>query len=90
MVANSVDQNVYEEEKEEKKDVKEKDKKEEKRHTPNQEALNELAKDSSKQGISNEEADILLDWASEYDFPGRDDRGKPPHWVGGEHIHFGN
>ncbi len=28
-------------------------------------------------------------WSNEYEFPSRDDRGKPPHWVGGEHIHIG-
>ena len=36
----------------------------------------------------------FLDWAKEYDFPNRDDRGKMNeqgrlHWEGGEHIHLG-
>lgn len=60
-----------------------------KRHNPNQEALSDLVKGSGKEGISNPDADILLDWAKEYDFPARDDRGKPKHWKGGEHIHLG-
>ncbi len=60
----------------------------EKRHTPDQEALNDLGKDSARHGISNSDADILLEWGEEYGFPSRDDRGKD-HCVGGEHIHVG-
>ena len=44
-----------------------------------------------KKGVSNADADTLLDWAKEYDFPNRDDRGKP-HWDardGMDHIHLG-
>lgn len=59
-----------------------------KRHTNDQEALSDLVKGATN-GVSNIDADTLLDWAKEYDFPARDDRGKPPHWVGGEHIHLG-
>lgn len=67
---------------------------ESKRRTPDQEAINELVKESGKKGVSNADADTLLDWAKEYDFPHRDDRGKwneqgRPHWEGGEHIHLG-
>ncbi len=61
----------------------------EKRHTPDQEALSELVKEAGKEGVSDDEADILLDWAEECDFPARDDREKPPHWEGGKHIHLG-
>ncbi len=64
----------------------------EKRHTPDQEAISELVKEYGKKGVSDADADTLLDWAEEYDFPNRDDRGKPPHWKGGqnrEHIHLG-
>lgn len=66
----------------------------EKRHTPDQEALSDLVKGAGKKGVSNADADTLLDWAKEYDFPARDDRGKvdeqgKPHWEGGEHIHLG-
>jgi len=66
----------------------------EKRHTPDQEAMSELVKEYGKKGVSNTDADTLLDWAKEYDFPNRDDRGKlneqgKPHWEGGEHIHLG-
>lgn len=51
-------------------------------------------KGSGKKGVSNADADTLLDWAEEYNFPHRDDRGKwnaqgQPHWEGGEHIHLG-
>ncbi len=64
---------------------------ESKRHTEDQEALSDLAKDSGRQGIANEEADTLLEWAEEYDFPHRDDRGER-HWKakdGVDHIHLG-
>ncbi len=60
-----------------------------KKHTPGQEALSDLVKEKGKKGVTNAEADTLLDWAEEYDFPRRDDRGKPIHWEGGEHIHLG-
>lgn len=47
-----------------------------------------------KKGVSDADADTLLEWAEEYGFPHRDDRGKvdeegKPHWEGGEHIHVG-
>ena len=61
-----------------------------KRHTPDQEALSDLAK-GGKRGITNADADILIEWADEYDFPARDDRGEP-HWdarKGMDHIHLG-
>ena len=76
------------EEVEEKTSQKE-DRNKRKKHTPDQEALSDLVKESGKNGVSNDAADILLDWANEYLFPARDDRGKSPHWVGGEHIHLG-
>jgi predicted Ser/Thr protein kinase len=59
-----------------------------KKHTPDQQAINDLVKESGNKGISNSDADTLLEWAEEYNFPSRDDRGKD-HWVGGEHIHIG-
>jgi len=59
-----------------------------KRHTPQQQALNDLVKESEKKGVSNSEADALLEWSEEYGLPSRDDRGKD-HWIGGEHIHAG-
>jgi len=62
---------------------------ESKRHTPDQEAISDLVKEAGNKGVSNIDADTLLDWSEEYHFPARDDRGKPPHWVGGEHIHIG-
>ena len=60
-----------------------------KRHAFDQQAISDLVKESEKKGISNGEANDLLEWCKEYNFPARDDRGKPPHWVGGEHIHIG-
>jgi RHS repeat-associated protein len=71
-----------------------KEKESNKRHTPDQEAISDLVKGSGKKGVSNADADTLLDWAEEYNFPHRDDRGKwnaqgQPHWEGGEHIHLG-
>ena len=59
-----------------------------KRHTSSQEALNEIAKEGERKGVTNSDADTLLNWADEYDLQGRDDRGKD-HWIGGEHIHVG-
>ena len=61
-----------------------------KKHTQNQKVLSDFAKESAKTGASDEDADTLLGWAKEYDFPHRDDRGKP-HWLeeGVEHIHIG-
>lgn len=67
------------------------DKKKGKRHTPDQEAISEFIKEFGKKGVSNDEADTVLDWAEEYDFPHRDDRGKP-HWEargGQDHIQLG-
>jgi len=60
-----------------------------KRHSPDQAAISELVKEAGNKGVSNTDADTLLDWSKEYHFPARDDRGKPPHWLGGEHIHIG-
>lgn len=65
--------------------------KEEKRHTADQEAISEFIKEYGKKGVSNEDANTLLDWAKEYNFPHRDDRGKD-HWEargGQNHIHLG-
>ena len=57
----------------------------ENKHTPDQAAISDLVKQSGKKKktVSNADADTLLDWAREYDFPHRDDRGKD-HWDGGE------
>ena len=59
-----------------------------KRHTPDQQALNELAKEGKRSGVTNSDADTLLEWDQEVGMGGRDDRGED-HWVGGEHIHAG-
>ncbi|MEI6242309.1 MAG: YidC/Oxa1 family insertase periplasmic-domain containing protein, partial [Chlamydiota bacterium] len=69
-------------------ETKKEEKKEEKRHTPDQESLSDLVKGAGKEGVTNADADTLLEWANEYNFPARDDRGKP-HWESGEHIHLG-
>ncbi len=42
--------------------------KEGKKHTPNQEALSDLAQESGRKGVSNEDADTLLEWGDEYNF----------------------
>jgi hypothetical protein len=43
----------------------------------------------SRTGITQDEADILLQWAKEYEMsPVRNDVGTS-HWVGGDHIHIG-
>ena len=65
-----------------------------KKHTPDQQALNDLAKEAKRRGITNEDADTLLDWENEVDpnnekgLRGHDDRGTD-HWTGGDHIHVG-
>ncbi|WP_255804679.1 RHS repeat-associated core domain-containing protein [Treponema putidum] len=67
---------------------------EDKKHTPDQQALSDLSKDAKRQGITNEDADTLLNWRKEVDpdnkkgLRGHDDRGKN-HWKGGDHIHVG-
>ena len=48
--------------------------------------MSDIVKEFERKGVSNTDADTLLEWAKEYDFPHRDDRGKPPHWEGGEHT----
>ncbi|MGK5595405.1 MAG: RHS repeat-associated core domain-containing protein, partial [Parachlamydiaceae bacterium] len=64
-----------------------------KRHTPDQQALNELANEVEEKGVRNEDAETLLNWGTEYNFPNtRDDRGKT-HWKakdGQSHIHIGS
>lgn len=61
-----------------------------KKHSPNQQALSDLVKQSGKKGVTNTDANTLLEWANEYEFPARDDRYvTPSHWVGGDHIHIG-
>ncbi|WP_444923581.1 RHS repeat-associated core domain-containing protein [Microbulbifer sp. DLAB2-AF] len=61
-----------------------------KRHSPDQQALNDLINDLTYGGrlpLSGSDADTILDWADELGIEGaRDDRGKD-HWAGGEHIH---
>jgi RHS repeat-associated protein len=66
------------------------DEKENKRHTHDQEALSDLAKEVKKKGVSNQDADTLLEWSEEYDFSARDDRGTT-HWLDPpvDHIHLG-
>ena len=65
-----------------------------KRHTPDEQALSSLAKEARRNGITTQEADILLEWGREIDpndtkgLKGRDDRDSV-HWKGGSHIHVG-
>ena len=65
-----------------------------KRHTPDEQALSSLAKEAKRNGITTQEADILLEWGREIDpndtkgLKGRDDRDSV-HWKGGSHIHVG-
>ena len=63
---------------------------ESKRHTPDQKALHDLAEKANRTGVTNPDADTLLEWGKEYNMPARDDRGKPNHWkYGDDHIHIG-
>ena len=65
-----------------------------KKHTSDQQALNDLAKEAKRRRITNEDADTLLDWGNEVDpnnekgLRSHDDRGTD-HWTGGDHIHVG-
>jgi RHS repeat-associated protein len=62
-----------------------------KRYSPDQEALIDIAKEGGKTGVTDEEADTLLQWGQEYGngrWKNQDHRGTD-HWVGGDHIHTG-
>ena len=56
--------------------------------------LASLAKEAKRNGITTQEADILLEWGREINpndtkgLKGRDDRDSV-HWKGGSHIHVG-
>ena len=80
---------VQEQEKEEKKEQTPTG--EEKRHSPDQEALSEIAKEAKRKGVNSEEADILLEWSKELEMKTLDHRGEP-HWgtPPKDHIHIGN
>ena len=57
--------------------------------TPDQQALGELVRDTTKGGrkpLSGKDADTILDWGKEVGVPVRDDRDTD-HWKGGPHIH---
>lgn len=62
----------------------------EQRHSPDQEALDDIIKDVTNRGnkpVSDTDADTLLDWGKEVGSDVRDDRDAD-HWVGGPHIHI--
>ncbi len=81
---------VKDQEQEKKGKTEPKEKANDKRHTSDQEALSDLAKEAKKKGVTKDAADILLEWSKEYDFPSRDDRGTT-HWQDPpvDHIHLG-
>jgi len=60
------------------------------RNTAAQDAVIQLAKQAKRTGgVTEEEAQTLLNWAREYGVkPARNDIGTD-HWVGGDHIHVG-
>jgi hypothetical protein len=61
-----------------------------KRHTPDQEAVVDLAQDAKRQGgVTRQNADTLVDWGKEAGF-GDASRGPEDHGGdSGEHIHVG-
>jgi hypothetical protein len=58
-------------------------------HTPNQQTLIELAKEAKRTGISQGEAQTLLDWAKEYNVKPALDHTSPPFHAKGPHIRIG-
>ena len=61
-----------------------------KRFTPDQGALVDLAKEAKRTGISNEDANTLLQWADEYNVPHRGPEVHPNRPYGQDpHIHIG-
>jgi len=61
-----------------------------KRHTPDQQALDELAKEAERRGVTPQEAEILKDWAREYGVPARGPEVHPNRPYGkNPHIHVG-
>jgi RHS repeat-associated protein len=62
------------------------------RHTPDQEALNGLAKEAkNKGGITPEDAETLVDWGDEVNLPVRGPEIHPGRVYGAEpHIHVGS
>lgn len=54
-----------------------------------QQALVQIAKQAQKRGISRREAEIMLEWGSEYGLKSLSHMAEPSHWVGGPHIHIG-
>ena len=70
----------------------EKSEEDSKKHTPEQEALVELAKEAAKNGANEEDAETLVEWGQEYGFPNsRGPESHPNRGEGGsqEHIHVG-
>jgi len=59
------------------------------RHTPDQEALVELAKEARRAGVTNEEAGILEEWADEMGLPFRGPEEHPNRNYKDKHIHLG-
>jgi hypothetical protein len=61
-----------------------------KRHTPDQQALDELAKEAQRHGVTPQDAEILKDWAREYGVPARGPEVHPGRPYGKDpHIHIG-
>ena len=56
---------------------------------PDANALIQLAKDARRYGISPQDAEILLQWAKEYNINPALDHIGTTHWVGGDHIRIG-
>ena len=59
------------------------------RYTPDQQALVDIAKQSSRRGITRCEANQLQEWAKEYKIPFRGPETHPNRGFNFEHIHIG-
>lgn len=60
-------------------------------YTGDQDALIKIAKEAKRNGLSPENAEVLREWAEEYDVPFRGPEEHPGRPVGSQpHIHVGS
>lgn len=57
--------------------------------TADEDALVQLAQEAKRRGVTNRDAQTLLDWAREHRVDPALDHINTTHWVGGPHIRVG-
>jgi hypothetical protein len=66
-------------------------------YSANQQLIQQLVNEATNQGhkpLTRQDANVVLDWAKEYEYPGVRagpgdvGYGQPSHWVGGPHINM--